>query len=264
MQVVLVDDERCVLEELAYRLEGKAEIVGKFTNPLEAVEKAASLTPDAIFLDVEMPGLNGVATASEILALQPETAIIFVTAYGHYAVQAFELNAIDYLVKPVQPKRLEMTLERLEKRLIEGRKTAADNKLIHLLKSSFTAKRPDTIVLWKGKHCEIKALEKIAGCFVAKGERVVSVIAEGHIYHAAGSLNDFVAKMGTDLLVRCHRSYYINPRWLVRLERIQERTLNAYLEGYPEPIPVSRAYRQSLLENLNSNRTAELCQQLLS
>lgn len=250
LRVVLVDDERCVLEELAYRLEGQAEIVGKFTNPLDAVEKVDSLAPDAVFLDIEMPGLNGFATAAEILALQPEIAIIFVTAYSHHAVQAFELNAIDYLVKPVQSKRLAMTLDRLAKRLTEGQKSTAENKLRHLLQSEFTAKRPDTIVLWKDKHCEIKALETIAGCFVAKGERVVSVIAEGNIYRTTGSLHDFVAKMGTGLLVRCHRSYYINPHWLVRLERTQERTLNAYLAGYPEPIPVSRAYRQSLLENL--------------
>lgn len=252
MQVMLVDDEWCVLEELAYRLEGKANIVGKLTNPLEAVEKVSSLAPNAVFLDIEMPGLNGFETASEILALQPETAIIFVTAYSHYAVQAFELNAIDYLVKPVQPKRLEMTLERLEKRLTEDQKSAAGSNLIHLLQSSFPTKQPSTILLWKGKHCEIKALETIAGCFVAKGERVVSVMAEGHIYHTAGSLNDFVSKIGANLLVRCHRSYYINPRWLIRLERTQERIFNAYLEGYPEAVPVSRAYRQSLLESINS------------
>jgi len=255
LQVMLVDDEWCVLEELAYRLEGKANIVGKLTNPLEAVEKVSYLAPDAVFLDIEMPGLNGFETALEILALRPETAIIFVTAYSHHAVQAFELNAIDYLVKPVQPNRLSMTLQRLEKRLTEEQKSTAGSNLMHLLPSSFSTTQPSTILLWKGKHCEIKALETIAGCFVAKGERVVSVLAEGHIYHTTGSLNDFISKIGTNFLVRCHRSYYINPRWLIRLERTQERIFNAYLEGYPEAIPVSRAYRQSLLESINSRQS---------
>jgi two-component system response regulator LytT len=254
LQVMLVDDEWCVLEELAYRLEGKANIVGKLTNPLEAVEKVSTLAPDAVFLDIEMPGLNGLETAAEILKLKPETAIIFVTAYSHHAVQAFELNAIDYLVKPVQPKRLEMTLERLEKRLIEDKQPAAGSDLIHLLQSSVPAQQPSTILLWKGKHCEIKALDTVAGCFVAKGERVVSVLADGQIYHTTGSLHDFVSKIEATLLVRCHRSYYINPHWLIRLERTQERNHNAYLDGYSEPIPVSRAYRQSLLEIIHNNQ----------
>lgn len=252
LRVVLVDDERCVLEELAYRLDGKAEIAGKFTSSLEAVEAIADLAPDAVFLDIEMPGLNGLDAAAEILALLPETAIIFVTAYSHHAVKAFELNAIDYLVKPVQPKRLDKALERLAERLAEGRRTAAGNRLKNLLQTSFAANHPDTIVLWKGKHLEIKAVETIAGCFVAKGARVVSVLAEGNVYRTAGNLNDFVAKMGTGLLLRCHRSYYLNPRWLVRLERTEGNTMKAFLTGYREPVPVSRAYRQTLLERLNS------------
>lgn len=251
LRVVLVDDERCVLEELAYRLEGKAEIAGKFTSSLEAVETLTALAPDAVFLDIEMPGLNGLEAAAEILALLPDTAIIFVTAYSHHAVKAFELNAIDYLVKPVRPERLDRALERLDQRVAEGRRTVAGNRLKNLLQTSFANNCPETIVLWKGKSLEIKAVETIAGCFVAKGERVVSVVAEGHTYHTTGNLNDFVAKMRAGLLLRCHRSYYVNPRWLVRLEREQGTAMKAYLQGYPEPVPVSRAYRQTLLKCLN-------------
>jgi DNA-binding LytR/AlgR family response regulator len=259
LQVILIDDERCVLEELAYRLEGKVKIVGKFTSSLTALERVESLKPDAVFLDIEMPGLNGLETAAEILTLLPETAIIFVTAYSHHAVKAFELNAIDYLVKPVQIERLDKTLDRLTRYLHSGEKTPAGNQLKNLLQTSLVSKLPEKIILWKDKNLEVKAVNSIAGCFVAKGERLVRVIAEGNIYHTQGSLNDFISKIGTDLLLRCHRSYYLNPRRLIRLEREGGKTMCAYLEGYQEPIPVSRAYRQTLLKSLiNSGELKEI------
>lgn len=251
LQVILVDDERCVLEELAYRLEDKVSIVGKFTSSLAALKRVVALKPDAVFLDIEMPGLNGLQTAVEILSLLPETAIVFVTAYSHHAVKAFELNAIDYLIKPIQPERLNKTLDRLTYRLAHDQRTPDGNKLKDLLKTSLAVERPKTIILMKGKSLEMKALESIAGCFIAKGERMVKVMTECQIYQAHGSLNDFVAKVGPGLLLRCHRSYYLNPRWVTRLEREEDNTISAYLKGYSEPIPVSRAYRHTLLKSLN-------------
>lgn len=250
LRAVLVDDERCVLEELAYQLDGKVNICGKFTNSLEAVEAIPALAPDVVFLDIEMPGLNGLETASEILTLLPKTAIIFVTAYSHHAVNAFDLNAVDYLIKPVQPQRLAKALDRLSRRLIENLQTAEGDKLKSLLQSLLLTNRPDTILLWKDKHLEVKAAETIAGCFVTKGMRSVRVVIGGQIYQASGSLTDFVAKLRDGLLVRCHRSYYINPLCLVRLDRTTDNSL-AYLAGYSDPIPVSRAYRHSLLKSLN-------------
>lgn len=249
LQVVLVDDERCVLEELSHQLDGKVKIVGKFTNPIEALETIKSLAPDAVFLDIEMPELSGLETAAEVLVQLPEIAIVFVTAYSHHAVKAFELNAIDYLLKPVRPVRLEKTVERLIQQLAEGR-LAAGNRLKNVLQSTVNHSRRDTILLWKGKHLEIKPVDSIAGCFVPKGERSVSVMVEENIYRTSENLNEFVTKIKAGLLVRCHRSYYINPRLLIRLEKAQGNTMKAFLAGYPDPIPVSRAYRQTLIKIL--------------
>ncbi|SMC69782.1 LytR/AlgR family response regulator transcription factor [Sporomusa malonica] len=257
LQVVLVDDERCVLEELAYRLEGQVEIIGKFTSSFAALERLETLSPDAVFLDIEMPGLNGLETAAEIMSLLPATAIIFVTAYSHYAVKAFELNAIDYLVKPVQPERLSKTLERLAHRLADGQNAIEEKKLKAFLKTSLAASCSEKIVLWQGKSMEIIAMESIAGCFVTKGERTVRVMAGGNIYHTHGSLHDFVEKIQTGLLLRCHRSHYLNPRLLVRLKQKEDKTMNAYLEGYPEALPVSRAYRHSVLKSFNGRAPIE-------
>lgn len=250
LRVVLVDDERCVLEELEYLLEGIVEIAAKFNNPLTAVENIAALAPDAVFLDVEMPGLSGLEAAAEILAILPEVAILFITAYGHYAVNAFELNAVDYLVKPVQPERLNKALERIERRLAEGRTDEAILNRNQWLNDSLAANRRASVGLWNGSQFQIIPVEQIACCFVAKGTRKVSVVAGGRVYQAGGALFDFVKKVGLSQLLRCNRSCYINPGFITKLEPGKEETLNACIPGFGEEIPISRNYKQEILKAL--------------
>ena len=114
MRAVIIDDERPALEGLKHLL-GKSgvDVCGAFQNPLLAVEQSPELRPDAAFIDIEMPGMNGLETAERLMGLLPDLKIIFVTAYHQYAVEAFELAAIDYVLKPVHPQRLERTLARL-------------------------------------------------------------------------------------------------------------------------------------------------------
>lgn len=119
MKAILIDDERPALRGLEILLKNftDVEISGMFTDPFEGIEKAGLLLPDVIFLDINIPQLNGIDIASAILNRVPNVHIVFVTAYDQYAVQAFELNALDYLLKPVDVKRLLKTIERLEKRI---------------------------------------------------------------------------------------------------------------------------------------------------
>jgi two-component SAPR family response regulator len=114
VRAVIIDDERPALEGLKSLLrKSDVDVCGMFQNPLLAVEQAPGLRPDAAFIDIEMPGMNGLETAERLLALMPDLKIVFVTAYHQYAVEAFELAAIDYVLKPVHPQRLERTLSRL-------------------------------------------------------------------------------------------------------------------------------------------------------
>lgn len=118
MKVVLIDDEEIaieVLEILLNELNG-VEIVGKFTNTEEAMDALESLEADAIFLDMEMGETQGLQFAEEIIAKKLDLEIVFVTAYSQYAVEAFEVNAIDYLLKPVKKKRLEKTILKLQEK----------------------------------------------------------------------------------------------------------------------------------------------------
>lgn len=121
MKAILVDDEMLALrrmEKLLKEQDGKEvpiEIVGSFQNPHLALEVAERETFQLVFLDIEMPEMDGMELAERLLRIQPHLHIVFVTAYNEYAVEAFELNALDYLLKPVQRTRIEKTLKRLAK-----------------------------------------------------------------------------------------------------------------------------------------------------
>ncbi|MEG0451100.1 MAG: response regulator [Lysinibacillus sp.] len=119
MKIIMVDDESLPLARLKKLLlnsdiEG-IEIVGEYMNPLKALEDIQILQPDVVFLDIEMPGLNGLVLGEKIQEILPNTQIAFVTGFDQYAIEAFNIHAIDYLLKPVQKERLLKTLHRLQK-----------------------------------------------------------------------------------------------------------------------------------------------------
>ena len=118
MKVILVDDEKHALDalnDLLSEFEG-IEVVEMFTNPLDAIELGHTLTYDVAFLDMEMPGLKGLETAEILSALHPSAEVVFITAYDSYAVEAFEIGALDYLLKPVSQKRMMKVMERIRAR----------------------------------------------------------------------------------------------------------------------------------------------------
>jgi two-component SAPR family response regulator len=118
MRAIIVDDEEETLEEIRALVDGFRGLVvsGVYTNPLLALEEARRIKPDCAFLDIEMPGLNGIELAGRLLETNPRMEVVFITAFNHYATQAFELEALDYVLKPIHPQRFQKTLERLAER----------------------------------------------------------------------------------------------------------------------------------------------------
>lgn len=118
LRVILVDDEALSIKRLKSLLISceiqPLYIVGEFTNPLEALSNIAELQPDIVFLDIKMPALNGLELAEKIQAIKPEVEIVFLTAYDRYAIDAFNVHAIDYMLKPVRKERLHKTMARLQ------------------------------------------------------------------------------------------------------------------------------------------------------
>src|SRR3989442_10468521 len=119
LRAVLVDDEQLARDELGYLLGqvGGVEVIGQAGNGLEALSTIERLQPDVVFLDIQMPGLTGFQVARRLLDKRVSAQIIFVTAYDQHAIEAFEVNAVDYLLKPVDAVRLGLAVERARKRV---------------------------------------------------------------------------------------------------------------------------------------------------
>src|SRR5688572_30512511 len=128
LKVLVVDDEQLARAELCFQLErlGDLEIVGQAGNGLEAIAAVEKQDPDLVFLDIQMPGLGGFEVARRLLDRpQGAPALVFVTAFDQHAIEAFEVNAVDYLLKPVETARLEQALERSRRRVEAGRANTA-------------------------------------------------------------------------------------------------------------------------------------------
>jgi len=128
LRVLVVDDEQLAREELCYQLDqiGDVEIVGQAANGIEALEAVDRHQPDIVFLDIQMPGLGGFEVARRLLERgDVAPALVFVTAFDQHAIEAFEVNAVDYLLKPVESGRLEQALQRARRRVDIDRQTPA-------------------------------------------------------------------------------------------------------------------------------------------
>src|SRR5712691_1756120 len=119
LRALVVDDEQLARDELGFLLGqvGGVEVIGQAGNGVEALTTIDRLKPDVVFLDVQMPGLTGFEVARRLLESRAASHIIFVTAYDQHAIEAFEVNAVDYLLKPVDQARLEMAVQRARRRI---------------------------------------------------------------------------------------------------------------------------------------------------
>ncbi|MFC0329004.1 LytR/AlgR family response regulator transcription factor [Paenibacillus sepulcri] len=118
---MLIDDERLALKQLKRMLEevvGGVEIIEMTSNPVQALERSEELQPDVVFLDIHMPGMNGLKLGEKLQQAVPHVEIVFVTAYDQYAVKAFDICALDYILKPVHPIRLQQTVERVRQKIM--------------------------------------------------------------------------------------------------------------------------------------------------
>lgn len=156
MKAILVDDEQMALDFLEHLLRehNDIEIVDKLTNPLSVKENVGKTKPDVVFLDINMPQVNGLELAEQILEMNPNIQIVFVTAYDKYALSAFEINALDYLLKPIQKERLKKTMKRLRQNgsHMKEHSCTKQERLMLSVCGSFTIKRKNgkvELISWR-------------------------------------------------------------------------------------------------------------------
>ena len=134
IRTILVDDEKLAIQGLEHRLESfeDVEIVARCRNGREAIRKIKTLKPDLVFLDIQMPGFDGFSVVQGVMDIDPPL-FVFVTAYSEHAIRAFEAEAIDYLMKPVETDRLADTMDRIRGRLLEQRSTEEIERLRNVI-----------------------------------------------------------------------------------------------------------------------------------
>jgi len=247
VRIVIVDDEYMALENLKYVMKHFEclEIVGMYTDPIEAIQNIAILKPDAVFLDIEMPGVNGFTVAEEIIEVLPGICIVFVTGFDEYAVKAFEINAIDYILKPVSGKRLEITIEKLLKNLSDSR-NREDNPIIESNRkiSALFRKKINKVIAWKENKIILLDPEQIL-YFTALAGKIVVITNQGE-FEVRNSLNYWEERMSCNNFFRCHRSFLINMDKIEMIRPMFGNTYDIKLTGCSQYIPVSRKYARQL------------------
>jgi len=206
LSVYLVDDESLALNRLSrlLRQTRRVEIVGSTVNPLEAVEFLSRHAVDAVFLDIQMPGMTGF----ELLQKLPgEPAVVFTTAFDKFALDAFEVNSIDYLVKPIELERLEKALSKLE-RLRGTPQAVSDREQLRAIAKELTRKFPERIASRTGERVVFVEVSKVTH-FYAK-DRLTYAATASKDYVIDVTISDLEEKLDPELFVRIHRATLIN------------------------------------------------------
>lgn len=235
MKLLVVDDERAARSRLRRMLTAfsDAEVVGEAADGASALEQIRSCRPDAVFLDIQMPGLNGLDVAGALDEEGP--LVVFITAYDEYAVEAFEQNALDYLVKPIDKDRLARTLERLRNRSLEG----GSQKLTQLIEAMGRQRPCRQIAVRSGNRFLIFDLSKLSA--VTAQDHYSEVIAQDQKALSEEPLDTLQSRLDPQRFLRIHRSAIINLEYLAQLRREGDRKFVAVLDdAFASEFPVSR------------------------
>ncbi|MFB3056800.1 MAG: LytR/AlgR family response regulator transcription factor [Ignavibacteriaceae bacterium] len=206
MKALIIDDERLARTELKRLLTPFKEIkvVGEAVNADDALEKIQELKPDMLFRDIQMPGKTGFEMLEELDSVPP---VIFVTAYDEYALKAFEYNALDYLLKPIEPKRLEETVNKL----IEKKR----KKTISELDKSFLSEG-DQVFVKDGEKCWFVKLETVR-LFESEGNYVRIYFGENKPL-ILRTLNYLDERLDDKTFFRANRKHIVNLKWIASIE----------------------------------------------
>jgi len=236
MKCIIIDDEYPARVELRYFIEKykNLEIVGEFEDSISALNCFEKNSIDIIFLDINMPNMNGMVLAKLISKFEIKPQIIFITAYGEYAVDAFSIKAFDYILKPYSEERIMKTLDSL----IENNTTEKKNE----------GKSINRLTLWKGEKMYVLSLDEI---YVFEAcERETKVYAKGEIYFSKQKISNLEEEL-PNIFFRTHRSYIVNINKIKEIIPWFNSTYNLKIEDVDIEVPVSRNKIKEFRELLN-------------
>jgi len=207
IRTILVDDEKLAIQGLQLRLEPFAdvEIIGTCSNGREAIRKIKTEKPDLVFLDIQMPGFDGFSVVKGVMEIEPPL-FVFVTAFQEHAVRAFEANAVNYLLKPVDPDRLADTLDRVRTRMAEKRSVDEAEKL----KTVLAEVAPDAIPA---------SVEEVADPNAGRYEKLINIKDRGQIFRIDVDSIEHIEAAGDYMCIRTADNSLILRETMKDLER---------------------------------------------
>ena len=237
MRAIIVDDERLARNELKRLLENfpSIEVIGEAANTDEASQLIEELQPDVVFLDIQMPGKTGFEWLEEWDGFLPE--IIFTTAFDEYALKAFEVNALDYVLKPIELARLSESIQKLESRFQRPTRTEKSVGTSHVLGGN------DQIFVKDGEKCWFVRLDRVRLC--ESMGNYVRLFFDDQKPLVLKSLNSLEERLDPKLFFRCNRKHIVNLNFIEKIEPWFSGGLQVTLKGEKaEKIEISR--RQSI------------------
>jgi two-component system LytT family response regulator len=237
LRAYLIDDEPLALDRLRRLLAqtGRVEILGATTIPEQAVAALTADPPDLLFLDIQMPRLNGF----DVLARLPtQPIVIFTTAYDQYALQAFGVNSVDYLLKPIEPEALAHALDKVERLRTSGQKVAASRltqpdlqTLLRQIADSIREAKPDypdRIASRLGDRLRFLDLDRVTHFYAQ--DKLTWAVSEGKPYCIDHTIADLEKKLDPAKFFRIHRATLVNVAWIGEVSSLPGGALNLRLK----------------------------------
>jgi two-component system response regulator LytT len=258
IKAVLVDDEQLARDEMGYLLDqiGGVDVIGQAGNGVEALTTIDRLQPDVVFLDVQMPGLSGFEVARRLVGNQATSQIIFVTAYDQHAIEAFEVNAVDYLLKPVDQARLEVAVERARRRIASDRPVesgtnvnSADLEKIIEAVAERQSRRERLAIKVGERFLLVQSEDIIYASLADEGITVVTSQYAGTSNYR--TLDELHERLDPTVFWRVHRAHLVN---INKIKEIVPWFSRNYIlrmkDDKTTEIPVSRTHTRRLREYL--------------
>ena len=274
LSALIIDDEQLAREELSYLLAqvGGVEVLAQGTNGIEAVDLIEEHHPDMVFLDVQMPGLDGFAVIQKLIEHRAKAAangdaevlpqIVFATAYDQYAVRAFDVNAVDYLLKPFDPARVEQAVERVRGRLSgsasdghgDSQPESQIDALLRLLnRSQGTARAAQPSKLIVQAQSRLLLIDQADICFAAIDEGVIRVVTQNFEGSSkCRTLEELLDLMDPAVFWRAHRGFVVNINHIREVVPWFKSSYQLRMNDKKQTeIPVSRNQTKRLRELFN-------------
>lgn len=239
IKALVVDDEPLARDELIYLLlrTKKVEVVGEADGVESVLDALNHCEIDVIFLDIQLADENGLNLAKRLLELDKCPAIVFATAYDEFALKAFELQAIDYILKPFDEKRVQKTIDKIAK-LIEKNESKP-----HVSRKNFLPELTEKLAITVDDRIILIDTREILYFGTDEGKTVIATINQK--FYVADPLVSFERKLHNSTIIRVHRAFLVNLNRIVEIQPWFHSTYNLIMED-GETVPVSRTYIKKL------------------